>query len=242
MIRSKLGLLRLCAVVLGMMAMFAGSAQGALSWLVLDSNGANPKELKASLVGEKDSADITLLSKLLGKKFTITCGSLEFEGASLETEGKLSEGSKMAYTKCELYGKGTLEEPLGCNVRTAGQPVGTIVSNELKGELVLHTPAGGGSDVLIKVEPKTVGGPFTTLLTEECIFPESNPIRGVLYFKDGEKNAEVHLVKHLIEQGPLTAMWVGSHSVEHLEISIDGSVWLKLGGAHSGLKWAAMDA
>jgi hypothetical protein len=232
MIRSKLGL---CAVVLGVMAMSAGSAQAALSWLVLDSNGANPKELKASLVGEKDSADITLLSKLLGKKFTITCNNLEFEGVSLEVGGKLSEGSKMVYTGCELYNKGTLEEPLGCHLKSAGQPVGTITTHELKGELV-----SGGSEV--RIEPKTAGGPFTTMLTEECALPESNPIRGVLYLKDCEKAMLVHAVKHLIEQGPLTAMWVGSHTAEHLEISIDGSVWLKLSGAHAGLKWAAMEA
>jgi hypothetical protein len=67
MIHSKLGLLGLCAVALGVVTMSAGSAQAALAWLVLDGSGSNPKELKASLLSKTDSADLTLLTKLLGK-------------------------------------------------------------------------------------------------------------------------------------------------------------------------------
>ena len=46
MTRTKLGLMGLCAVVVGLMAMSASSAQAALSWLVLNSAGTeqNSKE------------------------------------------------------------------------------------------------------------------------------------------------------------------------------------------------------
>lgn len=132
--------------------------------------------------------------------------------------------------------QGTLEEPLGCKVKSAGQAIGTIQTSELKGELVLHELAGGGTELLTKITPKT-GETLGTFLTEECVLPESSPVKGLIYLKDGEKNAEAHLAKRLIELGPLTSLNVGSHTAEHLETSIDGSVWVSLGGAQKGFKW-----
>jgi hypothetical protein len=242
MIRTKLGLLGLCAVVLGMMAMSAGSAQAALSWLVLNAGGTTATELKAALVGETDSTDITLLTKLLGKKFAITCTNFELKGVNLELGGTLTTGGKVVFTGCEAYGKNILEEALGCNVKSKGQPVGTIESEAGKGRLELHTLAAGGTEVLTKIEPEVGGGNFAVILTEGCVLPESNPVKGVLYVKDCLKKATTHELKHLIEQGPLTSLNVGSHTLEHLETSIDGSVLIKLGGTHLNLKWSAMDA
>jgi hypothetical protein len=241
--RTKLGLLGLCAVVFGVMAMSASSAQAALSWLVLNSAGTTATELKAELVGEKDSPDITLLAKTLGIKIIFTCTNFELKGVNLEVGGKLTEGGKVKFTGCEAYEKGTLEVALGCGLHTTGTAAGTIETTEGKGELVLHTLAAGGTEVLTKVEPKTAGGAFATILTNGlCSLPESNKVSGVLYLKDCEHLATTHAVKHLIEQGPLTSLIYGAHSVEHLETSLDGSGWVKLGGAHLGLKWSGMDA
>jgi hypothetical protein len=242
MTRSRLGLLGLCAVILGVTAISAGSAQAALSWLVLNAAGTTATELKAALVAEKDSQHISLLTKQLNYRAAITCTNLELVGFNLEAGGKLTEGGKIKFTGCEAFAKGILEEPMGCHIKSSGAAAGTIVTNELKGELVLHTLAAGGTEVLTKIEPKTAGGPILNFLTEECILPETNPVRGVLFLKDCEKLITTHAVKHLFEQGPLTSLYVGSHTVEHLETSIDGSIWLKLGGAHTGLKWSAMDA
>jgi hypothetical protein len=106
---------------------------------------------------------------------------------------------------------------------------------------VLHDKNGGDHEVLMKIEPET-GETFGTLLFEECVLPESNPVKGVLYVKDCLMHATTHATEHLIEQGPLTSLNVGSHTAEHLETSIDGSVWIRLGGPHNDLHWAAMDA
>jgi len=272
MLRSRLGLLGLCAVVLGVMAMSASSAQAALSWLVLnkaeppvateivlkeivkDKNGKGEviaelqiPNLLVTLTGKIDSADLTLLTKLLGKKFAITCTNFETEGIHLAPEGKLTEGGKVVFTGCEAYGKGILEEPLGCKVHSAGRAAGTVASKEGKGELVLHTFATHEpgkvelKEVLTKIEPKAVGGDFGTFLTEECVLPEANPVKGVLYVKDNLGKATNHELEHLIVQGPLTSLYVGAHTAEHLETSIDGSAWVGLTGAHVGLKWSAMD-
>jgi hypothetical protein len=246
MIRTKLGLLGLCAVVFGVMAMSASSAQAALSWLVLNSANNEAKELKAELIGEKDSADLTLLAKTLGLPLIMTCTNVALKGVNLESGGTLTTGGKVVFTGCETYESGTLTSPLECHVHTgtgaARTPDGTIETNELKGGLVLHTLTGGGSEVLTRIEPKTAGGPFVTILTEKCSWPTTNTISGVLFLKDCEKLATTHAVKHLLTQGPLTSLVYGAHSVEHLETSLDGSIWVKLGGVHASLKWAAMDA
>jgi len=256
MTRTKLGLLGLCAVVLGMMAMSASSAQAALTWLILKEGKA--VELKALLKGEVDtdtlaSGDVTLLTHEVGIKFAVTCTGFELTGINLEAAGKLTTGGKVKFTGCEAYGKGILEEPLGCKVHSSGLGVGIVETLKGKGELVLHTLAGGGTEVLTKVEPEAGStGTFASFLTEGCVIPEANPVHGALFIKDcseltAEKvcvsKATTHLVKHLIVQGPLTSMWVGADTVEHLETSIDGSAWIKLAGLeHTGLAWGAMDA
>jgi hypothetical protein len=245
----------LCAVIFGVMAMSASSAQAlSLDWLVLNAAGTvatliegSPVNLLVKLVGEKDSADLTLLAKTLGIKVIFTCTNFEISSTNpihLAAAGKLTEGGKIKFTGCEAYKEGTLTGALGCHVKTSGAAEGTIETTEGKGELVLHELAGGGKEVLTKLEPKTAGGAFATILTSGCVLPESNKVSGVLYLKDCLGKATTHEVKHLVEQGPLTSLVYGSHSVEHLETSLDGSGWIKLGAStidHTGLKWAAMD-
>lgn len=238
MLRSKLGVLSLCIFILGsIMALSAASAHAAFAWLVLDSSGFFSSELKALLIGETDSKDLTLLTKLLSKKFAITCTSFALIGMNLEAKGTLTTGGKAIFKGCEAYGKGSLEEALGCNVKTIANDWGTIESRELKGELVLHELAGGGKEVLAKIQ--SINTTLATILTENCVLPEANPIWGTIYLKDG--SATTHSLSHLIEQGPLTSIYVGVDSAEHLETSLDGSAWIRLGGSHSGLKWSAAD-
>jgi hypothetical protein len=245
MIRTKLGLLGLCAVVLGMMAMSASSAQASLfKWLILNAAKTEAKELLALVVGEKDSPHITLLTKLLGSKFSITCTNFELIKIHLSPLGTLSEGGKVKFTNCEAYQSGTLTTALGCKVHSAGQPVGTIETSETKAGLLLHEYAVGQTELVAKVEPK-IGETLATILTEECVLPESNPVRGKLFYQDCSLEAEVHKEKHLIIQNSLTKLWFGSHTAEHLETSLDGSSWVKLGsspstGEHAGREWAGI--
>jgi len=238
MSHSKLVLSGLCAMVLGAMAMSAGTAQ-AFSWLVLDTNGIALENLNAQLVIEADSTHVTLATKEVGIKFVVTCTGTEAVGVSLITGGKLTEGGKVKFTGCEAYEKASLTGALACHVHSAGQAAGTVVTNEGKGEIVLHELAGGGKEVLVKVEPKT-GTTFATFLTEKCVVPESNPVNGKVFFRDCEGTWEVHQNRHLVEQGLLTSLWVGSDTAEHLETSLSGSVWWRLGAAHVNLLWGAM--
>jgi len=242
---SKLKKLSLCIWTVAVLALVGAAPR--LSYLKLAPSMASAstqalENSTAALSSEADSKDLTLLTKEVGIKFALTCTSLEFIGLHLESKGKLNTGAKAKFTGCEAYGKGTLEEALGCHIHSSGQPVGTIETGKGKGELVLHELAAGGKELLTKLEPEAGStGTFATFLTEGCVIPEANPIHGTLFLKDGEKSAEVHLVKHLVEAGPLTSLWVGADNSEHLETSIDGSSWVKLGGEQAGLRWGAKD-
>lgn len=258
MTRIKLGLLGFCAVVLGMMTISAGSAQAALSWLILRNDG-QAIFLKALLKSEVDtetlaSGDVSLLSKEVNIPFAITCTGFELIGVNLETGGTLTTGGKAKFTGCEAYGTGILSDPLGCHVHSSGFDVnsGVVETGPGKGELVLHELVDGGKEVLAKWESNTgPSGTLATFLTMSCSIPEINPVHGVLYFADCTERvsgkciskATTHLIKHLIIQGPLTSLWVGADTSEHLETSFDGSAWIKLAGTeHVGLTWGAMDA
>jgi len=242
MIRSKLGLLGLCTLVFGLMAMSASSAQAALSWLIWNTLGENPKELKAPVIGETDNTDLTLLTKVLGVMLSATCTNFQFVGLNLEAGGTLTTGFKVKYTGCGLY-EGAALGKLRCKISSLGQESGTIESNALKGSLALHTLTGGGTEVLAKIEPEAAGPLITILADEECALFESLPVYGVVYLKDCEGRALTNSIKHLIEQGPLTSLYTLSDTKEHLETSLIGSLKALLGGFDvGGHLWAAMDA
>ncbi len=161
MIRSRLGLLGICAVVLGLMA-FSTSAQAA-KWLILTSGGVvkTGEELTAELKGEIENADAALLSKILGIKVRILCTAGTLVGVSLEGAGKLTTGGKVKFTGCKTFltpsGKAE-EENKSCEPKTTGTALGTVETNKGKGQLVLHEAKTG----LTVVEPET-GTAFATL-------------------------------------------------------------------------------
>jgi hypothetical protein len=249
MIRTKLGLLGLCAVVVGMMAMSASAAQGAtLSWLILNSTHTTATNLLAKLVGEKDSEHLVLLTKLLGLMVSITCTNFELINTYIEPVEKIQNNAQVKFTGCTAREGDTLGTAFpNCEVSSAGQPIGTILTEKGHGLLVLHKLTGGGEEVLTELLPDVVGGPFAIILIKNCVLPESNPVKGALFLKDCEGFATTHKVKHLVIQGPLTSLFVGADTAEHLETSLRGSAWIKLGQTpagvnHTGLEWAAMDA
>ncbi len=241
MIRSRLGLLGICAMVLGLMAFSAGSAQAA-KWLIGTKTG---EELKAELQGEIENADAALLSKILGIKVRILCTAGTLVGVSLEGAGKLTTGGKVQFTGCKTFltpsGKAE-EENKSCEPRTIGTALGTVETNKGKGQLVLHEATAG----LTVVEPET-GTAFATLeMSSTCPIGERIPVNGKLFLKDCTtavcefSGLETLKATHLIAQGPLTQLWVLNKNAEHLETSIDGSARIWLAGVHLGMSWSGM--
>ena len=237
MIRSKLGLLGLCAIVFGVMAFAAGSAQAEATakWLILTSGGVvkTGTELPASVAGTIENKDGSLLTKVIGLAVRVLCETATLTGVKLEKEGSLTNGGKVTFGGCETFVSGKLE--IACKPNSPGAASGTIATNAGKGLAVL---IGGAKRTLI--EPSVAGGAFATIeWAEECVLP-TTPIFGKLYIKDckGDTAFGEHLVKHLIEEDTVNSkLWAISDTAEHLETSIDGSAEVFLTGAHEGLKW-----
>jgi hypothetical protein len=230
MLRSKLGLLSLCALALGLMA-FASSASAA-EWLILNSKGESieAKNLSAEVKLEIEES-ATLLSKLNGITFEVTCTAADLKGTSLEGGGKLTTGGKISFSGC------TVPKPSGCTVKSPGAATGTVETEKGKGILE-------GDET--KIEPEEAGGTFAFLIFAgaTCTLPTEakEPIRGVLWIKDCENLILTHQVKHLIIESTAhgKTLFIGSDTPEHLETKIDGSGWALLKGAHVGLAWGAV--
>jgi hypothetical protein len=253
MIRTRLGLLGLCAVVLGVMAFSASAAQAetGAKWLILtEETFKNEKgetehkvktaeELSAAVQGELENSDGSLLSKIVGIKVKFLCTAATLIGVKLEGNGSLTSGGRVKFTGCVTY----LNEELApeCEPKTTGEPLGTLLSNEGKGLLVLHEPSPGVKEGVTRIEPK-VGTTFITLtLGASCPIGNTVPIIGKLFVKDCEGKLTTHLVTHLIEElKALTKLWTISETPEHVA-TIDGSAKVFLAGVgHAGLAWGGM--
>ena len=237
MIRSNLRLkaLGLSAMLFGLMAFSASGAQAA-QWM-LSGNNVSSALLPAITITEIENKSASLLTEIGGAKVTFLCTAAELTGAKLEAAGKLTEGGKVKFTGCVTLLNGSPSAV--CTPKTAGQPAGTILSNEGKGQLVLHVTETA-NEGLTRIEPVTAGGNFAVMeFGEECSLPELVPVKGVLYIKDCKGEGEVELVEHLIEQGPLTHLFVISDTPEHAA-NIDGSAFAALAGAHAGMKFSGL--
>src|SRR6476469_2351257 len=240
MTRTKLGLLGLCTVVFGAMAISAIGAQAATyKWLILNSSKTTATELKAPLTAKLESTHLTLYAEVADLNIAITFTALTLNNINLELNGRLTDGGKIVLTGCKVYKKAPLGEEYKCTVKTSGAATGTVETNELKGELELV-----GSVLLTKIEPKAgLTGNFATLRFEgaECVLPELNQLHGVLYLKDS--NPTVHELEHLVtEDVASTALYIGGHSTTQLNVTdFLGNALISLTGAHSGLHWAAQD-
>jgi len=230
MTRTKLGLLGLCAVVLGLMAISANAAQAA-KWLILDKGeppvALDAAKLPAILTGEfEEGTDGILLTKILEILTHILCKSFALSGVSLEGEGKLTTGGKVKFTGCSV----TLnKEPNSeCNPHSNGSPVGTIETLKAKGQLKLIGTAG-----LTKIEPET-GTTFVTVeMGAGCPIGNKVPIAGVLTIEDCEGLLEKHLVRHLIQENAANTTLTALGN----KATIDGSAWVFLAAPHTGFLW-----
>lgn len=242
MIRSRFGLLGLCAVVFGVMAFSATAAQALPEWLLAEKapNSGLVGFLSASVGLEKDTTPI-LHSEIGGAKVLYECTTIAAVNAKLLANGAIGEkegtvsGSKVRFGGCITKLNGTTSP--SCQPNSEGAEPGVIETNAGHGVIVLHELAGGTKDELVKILPDK-GETFATILAgEECSLPEEVPVIGSVYLRDCENAFLTHLVKHLVEVGPLTELWVISKTAEH-KATILGSAWAFLTGTHLGFKFS----
>lgn len=235
MIRSNIRLkaLGLSAMVLGLMAFSAGSAQAetGANWML---NGSNVTAglLPSIDITNLDGGSVLLATKIAGASVIYECTAAKLIGAKLETEGKITNGFKVKFTGCETFLNLTLSAL--CVPKSAGQANGTVETLALKGLMQLHS-----SEPVVKIEPKEGANLAVFTHEEECSLPENVPLRGYLVLKDSKTEGDIELVAHLIAEHKLTYMYVLSDTPEHAAI-MAGSANVVLTGAHAGLKWSGL--
>lgn len=238
MTRSRAGLLGLCAVILGLMAIGINAhGESGAQWLLLDKDGTalDPATLPAGIQWEIEKEDVSLLATILKSSFKVLCTASQLTGAGLIAEGKLKIGFKAKFTGCQTFLNGSPTPNGNCVPHSSGAAAGTVETNPLKGLIVLHT----GKVKLVLVEPEMGETIATLLMSELCPLGEKISVNGKLYLKDSENMLEAHEVAHLIEQGPLTDLWVQNKTAEHA-VTLDGSAEVSLTGLHLGRSWGGM--
>jgi hypothetical protein len=245
----------LCALVISLMAMLAGSAQAetGAKWTVSGTEAGSLKaevQLKELLKIKTEEAEATaiLLTKIAGAKvWFLTHKTPELIGVKLEGEGKLTTGGKVKFTgvTTDLNEKASAVcTPLG----TAGNDatLGTLTSKEAKGELVLHEFKNEKSEIfkegVTQIKPVTGNVLATFFFGEECSLPAEVPIitkkesgKG-LVLKEPKCTLGTEEVTHEISENSLTELWTISETEEH-KATVDGTAVVNLVGAHLGLKW-----
>lgn len=234
MMRMRGVLLVLCAVV-GLVAFGAAAAQAEKNsqWLVLDNNGALKTDLEAALAVEVEGTQI-LHTKIAGVQALFECKKLEGVGTVIKAGGKIS-GATFRARECKTRLNGVISEV--CDPQATGEPKGVITSSPLHALIELHELANGTKDPILRFLPDSGEVFWRIETTEECSLGEVIPIIGKASLKDCEAMFSTHLVKHLVEPGPLTELWAISKTAEHVALPL-GSAWMLLSGAHQGFKFA----
>jgi len=241
MTRTKLGLLGLCAMVLGLMAFSVTGAQAEGTWLILKGTEVKT-ELPATLELENDSSVYVLHSEILSIPVLFLCTGIRTVNAKIFGAGAIGKGpgeekeSKVLFSGCDtdLEGKLALE----CTPEDPADGKGFIVTKFGHALLGLHLLGDGTRDDVTIVLPDE-GETFATIkLPVGCPIGTSVPVIGKLALKDCENLALTHLVKHLVEPfAALTELFTISKTPEHAATLL-GSAWAKLGGEHAGLAWS----
>jgi hypothetical protein len=250
MTRTKLGLLGLCAMVLGLMAFSATGAQAAGTWLILNSEGKvkTGVELPAVLELEKDKnkegvEHYILHTEILKIKVLFLCSGIKAVNAKIFGAGAIGKGpgeekeSKILFSGCITLLNGVAEPK--CLPTDPIDGADFIVTEFLHGLAALHELTDKTKDDIVLIEPDKFGGPLVVIhFSAGCVIGISVPVFGKFAPLDCENLSLTHLAKHLWEPFlPLTRLWAISDTPEHAA-TILGSVWAKLGGEHAGLLWS----
>jgi hypothetical protein len=234
MTRTKLALLGLCAMMFSALAFSTTAAQAEVGaqWLFAKSDGTLIPFLEATGGSETDVPGV-LHTKLAGVSVLFSCTTSSNENLKLKANGTIGTGAKIKLSGCTTQLNGVASK--ACEPNSGGKEPGVIRSNAGHGLLVLHKLPSGVIDDVFSVLPD-VGETFATIeMSEECSIGEKVPVIGKGTIKDCEGLGLTHLLKHLIEVGPLTELWVLSKTAEHAA-TVLGSAWIFLTGEHAGLK------
>jgi len=239
--KTHLGLISVCVTVaLGMMVFAAASAQAAHVWMVNGANVAGVLEVETNLtiepLGAANEKHLVLLTTAAGAALLILCsevkliGKATFEAAVIKGEADFTNCETFLNSTMELSAVCKPEEPIkvGAEIRIALHEGGTYAV--AKGLIV----NGRGEKVFTEV---TLGVGF-------CAIGVGFEVTGDFWIEDCENLFTTENVAHLIQEamGPALAL---KSTLKNLhfgkeEASIDGSLIVKLAGAHLGMDFSGL--
>ena len=232
--RSRLKVMGLSLVALGLMA-FSASAAQASTWMVGGSNlGAGVKKaVEANIVAPGAS----LLAKIAGTEFQFKCAKGTLENTFLEGTDKVSEGGKVTFKECKTFTRKSsgesYKEQAACEPynkpETLEEP-GVIKTLEGKGLFALHE-SGEGVTVIESLAGGLTGH-LATISMPECSIGSEVKVFGKLAIVDsgGSAGLEAEVKVHKIKEfAPLTHLYVETDTAEH-KATIDGEAEVKLAG------------
>jgi hypothetical protein len=260
MVRSRLGLkaLGLCALVLGLMACIASSAQAEPKafWHIKNLAETELFQIPNGPGGVTNLQPLLVIKELENKTGTlefktkggvlvkILCTSAAFdEGGNLLAEGTISLG-RLHFEGCTVE---LNKEPApGCKAHTLGKTTGNILTEKATGLILLDKLISGEIDDLVMFTPDPVEGVESKIFAkiemgEECAIGTKVNVEtsvapaagGAFWLKDceGNKSFLEEKVEHLVVEGLEGLIALGQPA------KIEGSAWVKLGPGHVGQKW-----
>ncbi len=218
----------------GSLKLELGGEHKGLEWAVSQADadwkvkGVSITTLLPLVNAEAEKGGLTLLSKVVGVKFELSCNRVAMIGFKLQTEGKLSTAGKLKFSECITKLNGTISK--ACEPNNGGTERGVWVTKELKGLLALRKSAP-----VLRFSPTSGEILATWELSEECAIGAKISLIGLITLKAVELTTEA--IAHLFEGGSFGDLWLISKTAEH-ETSFDGSTTLFLIGEHLGLLWS----
>lgn len=227
----------LLALLVGLMAFSAVAAQAepGAYWEV-GGTKIEGKTLLPEINAKKDTSSLTVLTKVGLSTLEILCTDIAFKSGLLHELGRFT--GKIHFSGCitKLNGK----EPPSCAPHSVGAPEGLIETDLLEGLLKLHKPAAGGTEDLLELLPVNEGMHWYTLQygKGECVIGNGISVTGTLFLKDCKNLLLNNELEHLFEeQKALSKILFGANPM-----TMDGSFWAFLTGAHSGKVWSGHPA
>jgi len=210
--RRGLGVLAVCGLVLGLMAISASGAQAGM-WFI---NKAAVSKTTVNAKVELEGGSATLLSTSGANKVAITCTSAGITGATVELE--VITGT-VNFEGCTTK----INEKSEPNCNPTNKPVkagGTI-------KAVLHE---GGK----YAKAEGTGGVFTTFNFNEetCVaLPPAVKVTGTGWLEDCNNEFETEKVTHLVQEAKVPAEKLGGLLFGGNKATIDGSANVSLSDA-----------
>jgi hypothetical protein len=246
MMGSRLGLkaLGMCALVLGMMAMWAGAARAEETggkWTYLNPSTGLLKTFEGTLseptvTGELETSTVSVLhAKVLGgTSLLYECTSITVAGGKLQPGGTAT--GRFIFHGCELFLNGVLSK--NCMPKAHGTQEGLIETTQLKAVMLLRKLADGTVDKIFTMEPTGSTSFAFVESTEACSIGQKVTVGGKTAFQ--VLNPAEHLVRHLVSVfAPLMHLWIISDTAEH-SAQLLRSMEFFLTGSHQNFKWAGL--